>query len=284
MNAAGDLPTIENEILTVIEPQDAWLRFHFLELWRYRELLFFLVWKEIKVRYKQTLLGASWAVLQPLLTMVIFSVVFGLLAKLPSEGVPYPVFSLVGLLPWQFFSSALSRAGTSLVVNSNLLTKVYFPRLILPLSAVLAGLVDFGISFLVLLVLMIAYGIVPTLAIFFLPLFILFAMLTALAVALWLSALNVQYRDVQYIIPFLVQAWMYASPVAYSIDLIPQGPWRVIYGLNPIAGVIQGFRWALLGASPPDALMWVSLAVTLLILVGGILYFQRMEDSFADVV
>ena len=257
---------------------------HWRELWEYRELLYFLTWRDIKIRYKQAALGVTWAVLQPLLTMVIFSVIFGRLAKLPSDGIPYPVFSFAALLPWQFFASSLSRAGSSLVANSNLLTKIYFPRLVIPLSAVGAGLVDFAISFVVLIGLMVFYRITPTWAVLTLPLFILLAAITAMAVGLWLSALNVQYRDVQHLIPFIIQAWMYASPVAYSAGLIPTGFWRTIYGLNPLAGVIQGFRWALLGAEPPGLLFLVSVVVVIGLLVTGLLYFQKMEESFADVV
>ena len=269
---------------TVYEPSRGWISLRLRELWDYRELLYFLAWRDVKIRYKQAALGVTWAVIQPLLTMVIFSVIFGQLAKLPSDGIPYPVFSYAALLPWQLFAGALQRAGTSLVGNSNLITKVYFPRLVIPISAVAAGLVDFGISFVVLLGLMAFYGITPTWAILTLPLFVLLAALTALAVGLWLSALNVQYRDVQHMIPFLVQAWMYASPVAYSAGLIPSGPWRIIYGLNPLAGVIQGFRWALLGGNPPDELMAVSAVIVLVLLASGLFYFRRMEKTFADVV
>lgn len=268
----------------VYEPSHAWMSLKLRELWDYRELLYFLTWRDVKIRYKQAALGVGWAILQPLLTMVIFSVIFGQLAKLPSDGIPYPVFSFAALLPWQLFAGALQRAGTSLVGNANLLTKVYFPRLVIPISAVGAGLVDFAISFLVLLGLMAYFGIKPTWAILTLPLLMLLALFTALAVGLWLSALNVQYRDVQHMIPFLVQAWMYASPVAYSAGLIPTGPWRIIYGLNPLAGVIQGFRWALLGGNPPDELMVISVVMVLVLLVGGLFYFRRMEKTFADVV
>jgi lipopolysaccharide transport system permease protein len=274
----NDLP------ISVYEPTHGWLSLRLGELWHYRELLYFLTWRDIKIRYKQTALGVAWAVLQPLITMVIFSVIFGQLAKLPSDGIPYPVFSYAALLPWGLFSGALQRAGTSLVINSNLITKVYFPRLVIPISAVAAGLVDFVISFVVLLGLMLYYKITPTWMIFTIPLFVLLVVLTALAVSLWLSALNVQYRDVQYMIPFLIQAWMYASPVAYSAGLIPTGPWRIIYGLNPLAGVIQGFRWALLGGNPPDVLMVISVIIVLVMLVTGLYYFRRMEKTFADVV
>ncbi len=281
-------PTIDNPSLpiipTIYEPSHGWLSLRLREVWEYRELLVFLTWRDIKVRYAQAALGAAWAILQPLLTMVIFSVVFGKFAKLPSDGIPYPAFSYVALLPWQLFAGALQRAGTSLVGNSNLLTKVYFPRLIIPISAVAAGLVDFAIAFIVLLGLMLFYNIKLTWAVLVLPFLILLALLTALAVGIWLSALNVQYRDVQHAIPFLVQAWMYASPVAYSVGLIPSGMWRILYGLNPMVGVIQGFRWALLGAAPPDELMIVSVLIIVLLLVSGLYYFKRMEKTFADVV
>ncbi len=270
--------------LYVYEPTHGWLTLRLDDLWQYRELLYFLTWRDVKIRYKQTALGVAWAVLQPLITMVIFSVIFGQLAELPSDGIPYPVFSYAALLPWGLFSGALQRAGTSLVTNANLITKVYFPRLVIPVSAVAAGLVDFAISFVVLLGLMLYYGIMPTWTIVTIPLFVLLAVLTALAVSLWLSALNVQYRDVQYMIPFLIQAWMYASPVAYSAGLVPSGPWRIIYGLNPLAGVIQGFRWALVGGNPPDELMAISVVMVLLLLVSGLYYFRRMERTFADVV
>ncbi len=268
----------------LIKPSRGWVSLKLGELWQYRELLFFLIWRDVKIRYKQASLGIAWAIIQPLMTMVIFSVIFGHLAKLPSEGIPYPVFSYAALLPWQLFSGALTRSGSSLVGNAPLLTKVYFPRLIIPLSATIGGLVDFTISFLVLLGLMLYYGLGPTWAILWLPLLIVFTLVTALSVGLWLSALNVQYRDVQHIIPFVIQAWMYASPVAYSAELIPSGPWRFVYGLNPVAGVIQGFRWALLGANPPGELMLVSVGMVVIMLVMGLCYFRRMERTFADVV
>lgn len=274
-----DLPEI------IYEPTQGFIPINLREVWEYRELLYFLTSRDIKIRYKQAALGVAWAILQPLLTMVIFSVIFGKLAKLPSEGIPYPVFSYVGLLPWQFFATALTHASTSLVGNSNLLTKVYFPRLIIPLSAVTAGLVDFAIAFVILIGMMLYYGITPTLNVLWLLPLLMLALLTAVAVSLWLSALNVQYRDVQYAIPFLVQAWMYASPVAYSTGLIPaHGLWRVVYGLNPMAGVIQGFRWALLGGSPPDILLAISTIMVFVLLLSGLVYFKKMEKSFADVV
>jgi lipopolysaccharide transport system permease protein len=263
----------------VIEASKGWVSLKLGELWQYRELLFFLAWRDVKVRYKQAVLGIAWAIIQPLMTVVIFSVVFGQLANLPSEGIPYPVFSYAALLPWQLFSGALTRSGSSLVGNATLLTKVYFPRLIIPLSASMSGLIDFSISFVVLLGLMLYYGILPTWAILWLPLLVILVLVTALSVGLWLSAFNVQYRDVQHIIPFIIQAWMYGSPVVYSIELIPAGSWRIIYGLNPLTGVIQSFRWALLGANPPDELMVVSIGV-----VTGLYYFRRMEKIFADVV
>ncbi len=281
INPASQLTDIP---LVVYEPSRGWLSLNLREVWAYRELLYFLTWRDIKVRYAQAALGGSWAILQPLLTMAIFSIIFGNLAKLPSDGIPYPVFSYVALLPWQLFAGALQRAGTSLVGNANLLTKVYFPRLIIPMSAVAAGLVDFALAFVVLLGLMFFYNIQLTWAVLVLPFLILLALLTALAVGIWLSALNVKYRDFQYVIPFLIQAWMYASPVAYSTGLIPDGNWRIIYGLNPLAGVIQGFRWALLGAAPPDELLVVSVIMVLVLLVSGLYYFKRMEKTFADVV
>jgi lipopolysaccharide transport system permease protein len=274
----GSLP------FTIYKPTRGWLSLRLGELWDYHELLYFLTWRDVKIRYKQTVLGISWVVLQPLITMAIFSVIFGQLAKLPSDGVPYPVFSYAGLLPWGLFSGALQRAGTSLVGNANLITKVYFPRLVIPISAVAAGMADFIISFAVFLGLMLYYKITFTWMIFTIPIFVLLAILTTLALSLWLSALNVQYRDVQYIIPFLIQVWMYASPVAYSAGLIPAGPWRIIYGLNPMAGVIQGFRWALLGTKPPDVLLPISVVMVLLFLVSGLYYFRHMEKTFADVV
>jgi lipopolysaccharide transport system permease protein len=254
------------------------------DLWEYRELLYFLVWRDVKVRYKQTVLGAAWAIIQPFFTMVVFSIFFGRLAKIPSDGIPYPIFAYCALLPWQLFAHALTESGNSLVASQNLITKVYFPRLVIPLSAVLAGIVDFGIAFVVLLGMMAYYGITPTVAVATLPLFLLLALGTALGVGLWLSALNVQYRDVRHTIPFLAQFWLFATPVVYPASLVPEF-WRPLFGLNPMAGVVEGFRWALLGtAQSPGPLLAVSVAVVFALLVGGLYYFRRMEKTFADVV
>lgn len=269
---------------TTVEPSTGWVALRPRELWDYRELFYFLTWRDIKVRYKQTAFGAAWAVLQPFLTMVVFSLFFGRLAGIPSGDVPYPVFAFAALVPWTFFATAVALGSNSLVEQERILAKVYFPRLIVPAAAVLACLVDFAIAFAVLLVMMLVYGIVPSAAILTLPFFVVFAALTALAVALWLSALNVQYRDVRYVIPFLVQLWLFVSPVAYPSSLVPE-PWDAVYGLNPMAGVIEGFRWALLGeAEPPGAMLAVSVLATAALLAGGLLYFRRMERSFADVV
>jgi lipopolysaccharide transport system permease protein len=275
--------------ITYLKPTRGWIPLNLSALWAYRELVYFLTWRDIKVRYKQAALGIAWAIIQPIVSMIIFTVIFGRLVGIPPDkNIPaawYPVFTFAALLPWQLFQGALQRAGISLVGNANLLTKVYFPRLIIPLSAVAAGLVDFLFSFLVLAGLMIYYRVPLSWNMAWLPGLVLLALLTALAVGLWLSALNVQYRDVQHMIPFLLQAWMYASPVVYSIDLIPaHGPWRLIYGLNPMTGVIQGFRWALLGGQAPDRLMVVSAGMVLVLLVSGLYYFRRMERNFADLV
>jgi lipopolysaccharide transport system permease protein len=267
-----------------IEPATSWTTLGLRELWQYRELLYFLTWRDIKVRYKQTALGAAWAVIQPLFMMLIFSLSFGKLAKVPSDGLPYPIFTFCALLPWQLFAHALTESSNSLVGNQNLITKVYFPRLVVPISAVLGGLVDFAIAFVILLGMMFYYGIFPGWQILALPAFILFAILTALAVGLWLSALNVQYRDVRYTIAFLIQFWLFATPVAYPSSLIPS-KWRALYGLNPMAGVVEGFRWSLLGTAEfQGGLIWASVVVVLVLLVGGLYYFRRMEQEFADVI
>jgi lipopolysaccharide transport system permease protein len=267
-----------------IRPATSWSSIGLKELWEYRELLYFLVWRDVKVRYKQTALGAAWAIIQPLMMMIVFSLFFGYLGQMPSEGIPYPIFTFCALLPWQLFAHSLTESSNSLVANERLITKVYFPRLVVPIAAVLGGMVDFAIAFVILLLMMLYYGIVPTWAIVTLPGFILLAIMTALGVGLWLSALNVQYRDVRYTISFLIQFWLFATPVAYSSSIVPER-WRPLYGLNPMAGVVEGFRWALLGKSePPGALLAVSFVVVILVLVGGLYYFRRMEQEFADVV
>jgi lipopolysaccharide transport system permease protein len=273
----------EKALTYSIRPSSGWRALDLGEVWRYRNLLYIFVWRDIRVRYKQTVLGAAWAVLQPLLAMVVFSVFFGKLAKVPSDGFPYPVFVYCALLPWQLFAYSLTECGNSLVLNRPLITKVYFPRVVLPLSAVLAGLVDFAIAFVVLVGMLAFYGIVPTVAMVTLPLFAALAVATALAVGLWLSALNVEYRDVRYTIPFLTQFWLFVTPIAYPSTLIPEA-FRPLYGLNPMAGVVEGFRWALLGANPPGPMLWVSVGTVVLLLVGGLMYFRRMERTFADVV
>src|SRR3989337_2779708 len=266
---------------TVIRPSRGWVGLNLGELWRYRELSYFLIWRDIKVRYKQTVLGAAWAILKPFLTMVIFAVIFGGLAGIPTDEVPPPLFYFAGLIPWVLFQDAV----TSLVASGQLVTKVYFPRLAIPLASVVAGVVDTALSSLVLVGMMAYFGARPTWAIWTLPLFLLLALITALGVGLWLSALHVTYRDVGYVTPFLVQVWMYASPVVYSTTLIPEGPWRIIYGLNPMAGVVQGFRWALMGVgTPPSELLLVSVTVALALLVSGLIFFRQPERSFADVV
>jgi lipopolysaccharide transport system permease protein len=252
------------------------------ELWRYRELLVFHALRDIKVRYKQTMLGALWAILQPALTMVVFSVFFGRLAGIPSGGVPYPIFAYAALLPWQLFAYALTHSSNSLVEHAPTLKKVYFPRVIIPLASVLTGMVDFAFAGFVLMGLMLYYGIVPGVAVVTLPFFTLLAVAAALAVGLWLSALNVKYRDVRYTIPFLAQLWLFVTPVAYPSSLVPER-WQALYGINPMAGVVDGFRWALIGEAPPGPMLLVSAAATALLLVGGIFYFTRLERSFADV-
>ena len=267
-----------------VEPRRAWTSIDLKELWHYRELLYFLTWRDVKVRYKQTALGAAWAIIQPFFMMLVFSLFFGRLARVPSDGIPYPVFAFCGLLPWQLFAHALTESSNSLVGNQNLITKVYFPRLVIPIAAVLGGVIDFFIAFVILLGMMLYYGIVPGVAILALPGFLLLALLTALSVGLWLSALNAQYRDVRYTINFLVQFWLFATPVAYPSSLVPE-KWRPLYGLNPMAGVVDGFRWALLGKSgPPGLMLWVSVIVVVILLLGGLYYFRRMEQEFADVV
>jgi len=261
-----------------------WISLRLREIWEYRDLLLFLTWRDIKVRYKQTALGAAWAIIQPFFTMVIFSLFFGRLARMPSDGVPYPVFSYAALVPWTFFAQGLTQASNSLVLSGNLIRKVYFPRLVVPVSTLMAGGVDFALAFGMLLLIMLYYGITPTANIVWLPLFLLLALATSLGASLWLAALNVQFRDVRYIVPFLVQVWLFATPIAYPSSLLDE-PWRTLYGLNPMAGVVEGFRWALLGTdTAPGAIIAVSSAVAAVLLVSGAYFFRRMERSFADVV
>ena len=267
----------------IIRPPRKWVPVDLHELWAYRELITSFTLRDVKLRYKQTGLGIAWAVLQPLLTMVIFTVFFGGLAKIPSDGVPYPLFVLAALLPWTLFAEGLTRSTTSMVTNSNIMTKVYFPRLIMPLSSIISPLVDFAVSFIILIAMMVYYGFMPTLNILFLPVFLLLALATALGVGLWLSALNVKYRDFQYTVPFLIQIWMFSSPVVYAASLVPDSM-RVWYGLNPMAGVIEGFRWALLGTGAPSAMVLVSVGMVLVILISGMFYFRRMEQYYADIV
>lgn len=267
-----------------LKASNGWRALNLREFWQYRELLYFLSWRDIKVRYKQTALGALWAILQPFLTMLVFSLFFGNLAKMPSDGIPYPIFAFAALVPWTFFSNGLTQSGNSLIQSAGMLKKVYFPRLIVPISSILSGVVDFLFAFLVLIGLMFWYGIVPTANVVWLPFLLLLAFGTALGVGLWLSAMNVQFRDVRYTIPFLAQFWLFATPIAYPSSLLSE-PWRTIYGINPMVGVVEGFRWALLGtATAPGPLIFVSALTMLTILITGMFYFRRMESTFADVV
>ena len=278
----SDLPVIR------IEPSTGWVPLRLGEFWAYRELLYFLVWRDIKVRYKQTILGASWAIIQPFFTMVVFSIFFGRLANVPSDDLPYPLFSFAALVPWTFFANGLSQASNSLVANANMVKKIYFPRLTMPVASVLAGLVDFVLALSVLLLMLFyysrSYDISVTWNVLYLPLFLLLAMVTALGASLWLTAMNVQFRDVRYAVPFIVQAWLFITPIAYSSTLLSE-PWRTVYGINPMAGVVEGFRWALLGANTaPGPIIMVSVGMSIILLVSGAYYFRRMERSFADVV
>jgi lipopolysaccharide transport system permease protein len=282
--AAGADEDEHGASLVHIAPSRGWVALRLAELWQYRELLYFLAWRDIKIRYKQTVLGAAWAILQPFLTMVVFSLFFGHLARIPSDGIPYPLFSYAALVPWTFFSSGVQQSTNSLVASSDLITRVYFPRLVVPIATTLSGVVDFALAFVVLLGMMAWYGVWPGANVVWLPPLLLLALAASLAVGLWLSALNVNYRDVRFAVPFLIQLWLFATPIAYPASLVGQ-PWRAILGLNPMAGVVEGFRWALLGtASRPGPTIAVSAAVTLVALVGGGFYFRRMEKSFADLV
>jgi lipopolysaccharide transport system permease protein len=277
-NASASLPVI------VIEPRRGWIGANLPELFQYRELVFFLAWRDVKVRYKQTVLGALWAIIQPVITMVVFSFFFGRLAKLPSDGVPYPIFSYTALVPWTLFATGLTQSSNSLVNSANLLRKVYFPRLAMPMASVLAGVVDFTLAFLVLVSMMIVYGFVPTSAILLIPGLVLLAMTTSLGAGLWFAAFNVRFRDVRYVVPFLVEIWLLATPIAYPSSLLAES-WRPVYALNPMVGVVEGFRWALLGTTAaPGPMILVSSAAALLLLVSGIFVFRRLERNFADVV
>jgi lipopolysaccharide transport system permease protein len=277
------------ETTVIIEPTQGWAGLKLKDIWEYRELLYFLIWREVKIRYKQTLLGAAWAVLQPLATMVVFTIFFGKLAQIGSDGLPYPIFSYAGLLPWTFFAEAVAKSSGVLVGSSNLLTKVYFPRLILPLSAVLSGIVDFAIAFVILIGMMVYYGFWPSAAVLYLPLLLLLACASALGIGMWLAALNVKYRDVRYVVPFVVQIWLFVTPVIYPASkatskLAQMGLPIWLYGLNPMVGVVEGFRWALLRSGHPGPLIATSTVMTFLLLLGGGFYFRRMERTFADVV
>ncbi len=268
-----------------IEPSKGWVSLKLNELWEYRELLYFLTWRDIKVRYKQTVLGAAWAIIQPFFTMIVFSLFFGNLAKIPSDDVPYPIFSYTALVPWSFFATGLAMSSNSLVGSANLIKKVYFPRLVIPIATVLSGAVDFLLAFLVLMLMMLGYGIVPTINVLVLPFLVLLAFTTSLGVGLWLSAMNVQFRDVRYTVPFLTQFWLFATPIAYPSSLIENDLARTLYGLNPMTGVVEGFRWALLGTdTAPGPIIFASSLAALILLVSGALYFRRMEKTFADVV
>jgi lipopolysaccharide transport system permease protein len=268
----------------VIQPQQGWSSLQLNELWEYRELLYFLAWRDIKVRYKEAALGASWAILQPLLTMLIFTLFFGRLAKVPSDGIPYPLFSFAALVPWTFFVTSVQQSSNSVVGSSNLISKVYFPRLAIPVATVLAAMVDFAISGVVLVGMLVYYHRMPSIHVLYVPLFVLLGFLAALGVGLWLSALNVKYRDIRYVVPFLIQFWMFASPIVYPTSMLP-ARWRTLYALNPMVGVIDGMRWSLLGThTAPGPVIAVSAVTTLLFAWGGAMYFRKMENRFADII
>ena len=268
----------------VVKPSKGWISLKLGELWEYRELFYFLTWRDIKVRYKQTVLGAAWAIIQPFFTMVVFSLFFGKLAKVPSDGIPYPIFAYAALVPWTFFANGLTQSSNSLVGNANLIKKVYFPRLVIPISSVVSGTFDFILAFVVLLGMMLYYGIFPTVNIVWLPFLLLLTLVTSLGVGLWFAALNVQFRDVGYTVPFLTQFWLFATPIAYPSSLLSE-PWRTLYGINPMVGVVEGFRWALLGTDTAlGPIIIVSVFVALALFVGGAFYFRRLERNFADVI
>jgi lipopolysaccharide transport system permease protein len=268
----------------VIQPRRHLFALDINAIWQYRELLYFLIWRDLKVRYRQSVIGVGWVILQPLMTMVVFTAVFGRFAGVPSDGLPYPIFIFSALLPWTLFANSLTRGSASVVGNAQLVSKIYFPRLILPLSGVLSPVADFAVAFVILIGMMVWFGISPTWGILALPLFVLLAILTALAIGLWLSALDVRYRDIGHTVPFLVQIWMFITPVAYPVSLVPE-KWRLLYSLNPMAGVIEGFRWALLGKQSPDfAVITASAAMMFTLLITGIVFFRYTERTFADVI
>jgi lipopolysaccharide transport system permease protein len=275
-------PCTQNTIL--IKPSRGWVSLNLKDLWEYRELIYFFAWRDIKIRYKQTVLGAAWAIIQPFFTMAVFSLFFGKLAKMPSDGIPYPLFSYAALVPWTFFANGFNQSSNSLVGSPHLITKVYFPRLVVPISSVISGILDFAFAFIVLLGMTLYFGIIPSLNVIWLPFLLLLAFVAALGAGMWFSALNVQFRDVRYVVPFLTQVWLFGTPIAYPSSLLTE-PWRTIYGLNPMVGVVEGFRWALLGThTAPGPIVIISFIAALAIFVGGAFYFRRMEKNFADIV
>jgi len=285
LDSVSDLlvPAVDR-LVTIIQPPKGWVPLELRGLWEYRDLLYLFVWRDLKLRYKQTMVGASWAIIQPFIAMVVLSIFFGKLIKVPSEGIPYPIFAYTALVPWMYFVNALTQSSNSVVGNYTLITRVYFPRLVIPITTVVTGLLDFAIAFAILIGMMLFYGIVPTAAIWTLPFFIMLTIATALGLGLWLAALNVEYRDVRFILPFLTQIWFFITPVAYPSSLVPE-PWRAIYSLNPMVGVIEGFRWALLGkAQPPSVVLVISVIAVIGLLIGGLYFFRYKEGTFADVI
>ena len=285
LDSVGDLlvPAVDR-LVTIIQPPKGWVPLELRGLWEYRDLLYLFVWRDLKLRYKQTMVGASWAIIQPFIAMVVLSIFFGKLIKVPSEGIPYPIFAYTALVPWMYFVNALTQSSNSVVGNYTMITRVYFPRLVIPITTVVTGLLDFAIAFAILIGMMLFYGIVPTAAIWTLPFFIMLTIATALGLGLWLAALNVEYRDVRFILPFLTQILFFITPVAYPSSLVPE-PWRAIYSLNPMVGVIEGFRWALLGkAQPPSVVLVISVIAVIGLLIGGLYFFRYKEGTFADVI
>lgn len=268
---------------SVLEPTSGWVPINLRELWEFRDLIYFFTWRDIKVRYKQTILGFTWAIIQPLTAMLIFTLFFGSLAKIPSDGIPYPIFAYAALLPWTLFAESITRSTNSMVMNANIIKKVYFPRIALPISSVISPLLDFALAFTILILMMAYFRITPTLNLIWLPVFLLLAVITSLGIGLWLSALNAMYRDFQYVVPFMVQIWMFASPVVYPVSMVPES-YQLLYGLNPMTGVIEGFRWALVGTNAPGPVIYVSAAISVVILITGAFFFRRMQKTFADQV